>query len=66
MKEKMGIYQRYNLGPQHYHSYFEFDFKNKKVQLISQDLTEDFRKDNALTCTDDSNLKIANSLLIAE
>ena len=61
----MGIYQRYNLGPQHYHSYFEFDFKNKKVQLISQDLTEDFRKDNALTCTDDSNLKIANSLLIA-
>lgn len=66
MKEKMGIYQRYNLGPQHYHSYFEFDFKNKKAQLISQDITEDFRKDNALIYTDDSNLKIANSLLIAE
>lgn len=66
MKEKMGIYQRYNLGSQHYHSYFEFDFKNKKAQLISQDITEDFRKDNALNCNDDSNLKIANSLLIAE
>lgn len=62
----MGIYQRYNLGSQHYHSYFEFDFKNKKAQLISQDITEDFRKDNALNCNDDSNLKIANSLLIAE
>lgn len=66
MKEKMGIYQRYNLGSQHYHSYFEFDFKNKKAQLISQDITEDFRKDNALNCNDDSNLKIANSFLIAE
>ena len=65
MKEKMGIYQRYNLGPQHYHSYFEFDFKNRKAQLISQDITEDFRKDNALIYTDDSNLKIANSLLIS-
>lgn len=62
----MGIYQRYNLGSQHYHSYFEFDFKNKKAQLISQDITEDFRKDNALNCNDDSNLKIANSFLIAE
>lgn len=61
----MGIYQRYNLGPQHYHSYFEFDFKNRKAQLISQDITEDFRKDNALIYTDDSNLKIANSLLIS-
>lgn len=66
MNEKMGIYQRYNLGPQHYHSYFVFDFKNKKAQLISQDITEDFRKDNALIYTDDSNLKIAKSLLIAE
>lgn len=65
MKEKIGLYQRYNLGPQHYHSFFEFDFKNKKAQLISQDITEDFRKDNALIY-DNVNLKIANSLLIKD
>ena len=28
MEEKIGLYQRYNLGLQHYHSFFEFDFKN--------------------------------------
>lgn len=64
MMEKMGIYQRYNLGLQHYHSFIEFDFKNKKVQIISQDITEDFRKDDALIVNDDFNLKIADSLLI--
>ena len=64
MMEKIGIYQRYNLGFQHYHSFFEFDFKNKKAQLISQDITEDFRKDYALINKDETNLKIANSLLI--
>lgn len=64
MMEKMGIYQRYNLGLQHYHSFIEFDFENKKVQIISQDITEDFRKDGALIVNDDFNLKIADSLLI--
>lgn len=66
MMEKIGIYQRYNLGLQHYHSFFEFDFKNKKAQLISQDITEDYRKDYALINKDEANLKIANSLLIAD
>lgn len=64
MMEKMGIYQRYNLGLQHYHSFIEFDFENKKVQIISQDITKDFRKDDALIVNDDFNLKIADSLLI--
>ncbi len=64
MMEKMGIYQRYNLGLQHYHSFIEFDFENKKVQIISQDITEDFRKDSALIVKDKVNLKIADSLLI--
>lgn len=64
MIEKMGIYQRYNLGPQHYHSFFELDFKNKTAQLISQDITEDFRKEDVLIYNDDANLKIANSMLI--
>lgn len=66
MMEKMGIYQRYNLGFQHYHSFFEFDLKNKKAQLISQDITEDFRKNVSLIYKDETNLKIANSLLIAD
>lgn len=66
MEEKIGLYQRYNLGLQHYHSFFEFDFKNKKAQFISQDITEDFRKDNVLFCNDNVNLEIANSLLIKD
>ena len=66
MKEKMGIYQRYNLGLQHYHSFFEFDFKNRKAQLISQDITEDFRRNSGFSYNDDANLKIADSFLIAD
>ena len=64
MKEKVGLYQRYNLGCQHYHSFFEFDFKNKKAQLISQCITEDFRSVGDLIYGDEINFKIANSLLI--
>ena len=66
MKEKVGLYQRYNLGCQHYHSFFEFDFKNKKAQLISQSITEDFRSVNDLIYSDEINFKIADSLLIDE
>ena len=66
MKEKVGLYQRYNLGCQHYHSFFEFDFKNKKAQLISQGITEDFRSLNNLIYSEDINSNIANSLLISD
>lgn len=62
--EKMRIYQRYNLGLQYYQSFIEFDFENKKVQVISQDITEDFRKGNALIVNEDFNMKIVDSLLI--
>lgn len=66
MRDRYGLYQRYNLGGQHYHSFYEFDLKNKKVKLISQGITEDLRKKNGLMFEDKENSEIAESLIIKD
>ena len=66
MKEKFGLYQRYNLGGQHYHSFFEFDFINNKARLVSQGITEDIRKAKGIMFEDEENAEIAKSLFIPD
>ena len=52
----------YNLGFQHYQSYFMFDLSKKEAKLISQGITQDNRKD--LIYTSEENDNIAKSFII--
>lgn len=54
----------YNLGFQHYQSYFMFDLSKKQAKLISQGITQDKRKD--LVYYSEDNDKIAKSLIIPD
>lgn len=54
----------YNLGFQHYQSYFMFDLSKKKAKLISQGITQDNRKD--LIYTSEENDNIAKSFIIPD
>lgn len=54
----------YNLGFQHYQSYFMFDLSKKEAKLISQGITQDKRKD--LIYASEENDKIAKSFIITD
>lgn len=54
----------YNLGYQHYQSYFMFDLSKKEAKLISQGITQDKRKD--LIYASEENDKIAKSFIITD
>ena len=54
----------YNLGFQHYQSYFMFDLSKKEAKLISQGITQDKRKD--LIYGSEENDKIAKSFIITD
>ena len=54
----------YNLGFQHYQSYFMFDLSKKEAKLISQGITQDNRKD--LIYTSEENDNIAKSFIIPD
>lgn len=54
----------YNLGFQHYQSYFMFDLSKKEAKLISQGITQDNRKD--LIYASEENDKIAKSFIITD
>ena len=54
----------YNLGFQHYQSYFMFDLSKKEAKLISQGITQDNRKN--LIYTSEENDNIAKSFIIPD
>ena len=64
LNRRIGISQMYNLGFQHYQSYFMFDLSKKEAKLISQGITQDNRKD--LIYTSEENDNIAKSFIIPD